>query len=160
MHDFDDAFDVLIGHEGSYSNNPNDPGGATMYGVTERVARQWGYTGDMQALPLDTAKQIAKKLYWDKYDCDQFDIRVAFQVFDTAYNGGHPVEWLQQAAGATVDGVVGPETLAAVNALAPEIVILRFLSYRLTYLTSLPTWPTFGRGWARRVAANLLTGSG
>ena len=43
--DFPTAFDLLITHEGGFSNHPDDPGGATMYGVTEAVARANGYTG-------------------------------------------------------------------------------------------------------------------
>lgn len=156
---FDDAFTALMGNEGGYSDNPNDPGGATMYGVTQAVARRWGYTGDMQDLPQDTAKAIAKSEYWDRYSCDKFDPRVEFQVFDAAYNGGHPAQWLQQASGATVDGIIGPETIAAVNLTPPRVLIMRFVSYRLTYLTSLDTWPTFGKGWARRIANNLIKGA-
>lgn len=159
MSAFDDAFTALMGNEGGYSDNPNDPGGATMYGITQAVVRRWGYTGDMQDLTLDQAKQIAKSQYWDTYSCDKFDPRVAFQVFDAAYNGGHPAQWLQQASGATVDGIIGPETIAAVNLTPPRVLIMRFVSYRLTYLTNLDTWPTFGKGWARRIANNLIKGA-
>ena len=56
MNSFDDAFDALIGNEGGYSNNPKDPGGETMWGITARVARAAGYTGPMRDLPRDTAK--------------------------------------------------------------------------------------------------------
>jgi lysozyme family protein len=156
---FDDAFEALMGNEGGYSNNPADPGGETMWGITARVARANGYGGDMRALPQDVAKRIAKTVYWDPYYCDQFDPRVAFQVFDAAYNGGRPASWLQSAAGAVVDGRIGPETIAAVNASDPLKIVMRFLAQRLTYLGDLPTWPTFGHGWANRVAHNLLKGA-
>jgi lysozyme family protein len=159
MSSFDDAFTALIGNEGSYSNNPADPGGETMFGVTARVARAAGYAGAMKDLPLDTAKQIARKNYWDPYQCDQFDARVGFQVFDAAYNGGRPAQWLQQAAGVTADGVIGAQTVAAVHAADPLKIIMRFDAYRLQYLGNLPTWPTFGHGWANRIANNLLMGA-
>ncbi|MCG1019773.1 MULTISPECIES: glycoside hydrolase family 108 protein [Burkholderiaceae] len=152
---FDDAFDKLIGNEGGYSNNPHDPGGETMWGVTQRVARAWGYTGPMRELPRETAKQIAKALYWDPLHCDRYDARVAFQIFDANYNGGHVVIWMQQASGAFADGKLGPKTIAAVQAVDPELFIMRFIAARLTYLTALQTWPSFGRGWARRIATNL-----
>ncbi|GAB2885935.1 glycosyl hydrolase 108 family protein [Paraburkholderia jirisanensis] len=155
MSSFDDAFTALIGNEGGYSNNPADPGGETMWGVTARVARSNGYTGAMKDLPLETAKQIAKKGYWDPYRCDQFDPRVGFQVFDAAYNGGHPAQWLQQAANVEVDGDIGDETVAAVRAADPMRIIARFVSYRIRYWTSLKDWSTFGRGWANRAADNL-----
>jgi lysozyme family protein len=159
MSSFDDAFTALIGNEGGYSNNPADPGGETMWGITERVARGWGYTGDMKDLPLDTAKAIAKKLYWDPYQCDQFDPRIGFQVFDAAYNGGRPAQWLQQAAGVKADGVIGSITIAAVRAADPMKIIMRFDAYRLQYLGNLPTWPTFSHGWANRIASNLIRGA-
>jgi lysozyme family protein len=156
---FDDAFAALIGNEGGYSNNPADPGGETIFGVTARVARAWGYAGDMKDLPLDTAKAIAKKNYWDAYQCDQFDPRIGFQVFDTAYNGGKPAQWLQQAAGVKADGVIGSITVAAVRAADPMKIIMRFAAYRLQYLGNLPTWPSFGHGWANRIANNLIRGA-
>lgn len=155
MSSFDDAFAALIGNEGAYVDNPADPGGATMWGVTERVARAWGYTGDMQALPLDTAKQIAKKNYWDPYQCDQFDPRIGFQVFDAAYNGGHPAQWLQQAAGVPADGVIGAITAAAVRASDPLKLVILFNASRILYYTSLGTWDSFGKGWTNRIANNL-----
>lgn len=159
MSSFDDAFQALLGNEGGYVDNPADPGGATRWGITERVARAWGYTGDMRALPVDIAKQIAKKNYWDPYQCDQFDPRIGFQVFDAAYNGGHPAQWLQQAAGVPVDGVIGSGTIAAVRAADPMKIIMRFDAYRLLYLGNLSAWSTFGHGWANRIANNLLRGA-
>ncbi|MFM0506699.1 glycoside hydrolase family 108 protein [Paraburkholderia sp. RL17-373-BIF-A] len=159
MTSFDDAFDALIGNEGGYSNNAADPGGETMWGVTARVARASGYAGAMRDLPRDTAKAIAKKLYWDPLRLDEFDPRVAFQIFDANYNGGHPVIWMQGAAGAKVDGLLGPATIAAVQAVDPLRFVLRWNALRLTYFTSLKTWQDFGKGWARRIANNLTKGA-
>jgi lysozyme family protein len=155
MNSFEDAFAALMGNEGKYVDNSNDPGGATMYGVTERVARKHGYTDDMRNLPLDLARSIAKSEYWDPFGCDGFDPRIGFQVFDAAYNGGHPVLWLQQAVGATADGVTGPKTIAAVAAADPLRVVILFNAARIRYYTSLNTWPSFGKGWSNRIANNL-----
>jgi lysozyme family protein len=159
MGSFDDAFDALIGNEGGYSNNPKDPGGETMWGVTARVARAYGYAGAMRDLPRDTAKAIAKKLYWDPLRLDELDARVAFQIFDANYNGGHPVIWMQGAAGIPVDGLIGLRTIAAVQAVDPLRFMLRWNALRLTYFTSLRTWLDFGKGWARRIANNLMKGA-
>ena len=153
--DFAAAWQALLGNEGGYADNPADPGGATMYGVTERAARAHGYTGPMQALPLETAQNIAKTEYWDPYHCDQMPQEVAFQVLDTAYNGGHPAEWVQQAVGVTADGIIGPQTLAAINAADPDKIVMRFNGARIDYYTELGAWPTFGRGWMHRIANNL-----
>ncbi|MEW9586727.1 glycoside hydrolase family 108 protein [Paraburkholderia sp. DGU8] len=159
MSSFDDAFDALIGNEGGYSNNPADPGGETMWGVTARVARAAGFTGQMKDLPRDTAKAIAKKLYWDPLRLDELDPRVAFQIFDANYNGGHPVIWMQGAAGAKVDGLIGPATIAAVQATDPLRFMLRWNALRLRYFTSLRTWLTFSKGWVNRIANNLMKGA-
>lgn len=159
MSSFDDAFRALIGNEGGYVNNPADPGGETMYGVTARVARAHGYAGSMRDLPLETAKAIAKQSYWDTLHLDEFDARIAFQMFDANYNGGATVRWAQQASGAPVDGKIGPNTIAAIKATDPHLFVMRFLAYRLKYLGSLKTWPSFGRGWSARIADNMLKGA-
>lgn len=159
MSSFDDAFDALIGNEGGYSNHPQDSGGETMWGVTARVARASGYTGPMRDLPRETAKAIAKKLYWDPLHLDEFDSRVAFQIFDANYNGGHAVLWMQGASGAVVDGLIGPKTIAAVQATDPLKFILRWNAIRLRYFTALKGWPIFGRGWANRISDNLKRGA-
>jgi lysozyme family protein len=130
-----------------------------MWGVTARVARAAGYAGAMRELPRDTAKAIAKKLYWDPLRLDELDPRVAFQIFDANYNGGHPVIWMQGAAGAKVDGLIGPATIAAVQATDPLRFMLRWNALRLRYFTSLSTWSSFGKGWANRIASNLTKGA-
>lgn len=160
MADFNAAWTALVGNEGAYSFNKADPGGETMWGVTARVARAKGYTGPMRDMPQETAKQIAKSEYWDVYRCDELPDAIAFQMLDASYNGGYPVKWLQLAVGAKPDGKLGPATLAAAQEADPSKVVLRFLAYRLTYMASLKVWPTFGRGWANRIAGNMLKGAG
>jgi lysozyme family protein len=168
---FDQAFADLIGNEGGFSDNPKDPGNwssgkigvgtldGTMWGISAPVARENGYTGRMRDMPLEVAKAIAKRKYWDLYQCDQFDARVGFQVFDAAYNGGHPAQWLQQAAGVAVDGVIGAKTVAAVRSTDPYKIIMRFDAYRLKYMKDCKIWPDVSRGWVDRIANNLLKGA-
>lgn len=156
---FDDAFTLLMKHEGGYSNHPDDPGGETMYGITKRVAVANGYTGEMRDLPLSLAKRIAKNEYWDRWQCDQFHPEIGYQIFDVAYNGGFVGRWVQEAAGVKADGVIGAKTIAAVRQLSPAVFTARFSAHRLKYLASLKTWPSFGRGWCIRVADNLLEGA-
>lgn len=147
--------------EGGFSNRSaaDDPGLTTIYGITEKVARAWGYNGDMRNLPLDTAKAIAKMWYWDRYQCDQFDPLIAHQVFDAAYNGGYPVKWLQECVGATPDGNIGPQTITAVRDADVWKTIALFNAKRLMYLTGLSNWPQNARGWSRRIAQNILNGA-
>jgi lysozyme family protein len=157
--DFDTAFDRLIGHEGGYSNHPADPGGETMWGVTARVARANGYTGPMKDMPRSTAKAIYRRLYWDAVKADQLPEVVRFDVFDGAVNSGvaQSAKWLQRAAGVADDGVIGSKTIAAASAAGP-VIAARYNGHRLEFMASLPTWPSFGKGWARRIASNLKGG--
>jgi len=159
MKDFNDAFDALIGNEGGYSNHPDDPGGETMWGITKRVAVANGYKGAMKDLPRDTAKQIAKKEYWDVIQGDSLDPNVAFQVFDAAYNHGakQAILWLQRAAGVNADGIIGPATLRAVNSMLWYQVVFLFLSKRTKFYPTLGTWSSFGKGWTNRIGDNLET---
>jgi lysozyme family protein len=171
MKNFDDCFGALMGNEGGFTDNPNDPGNwssgvvgqgmleGTMWGVSAPVARANGYTGPMQDLPQSLAKAIAKKKYWDPYQLDQIDPNIAFQVMDAAYNGGHPAQWMQQSAGVTADGVIGAQTIAAIRAANVYQFIMRFDSCRLDYLASLKALPSFAGGWMRRIANNLRLGA-
>ncbi len=154
---FDQAFDRLLGHEGSYSNNPKDPGGETMWGVTIAVARANGYTGPMRDLPQATAKAIYRKLYWNAVRADELPEGVRFDVFDGAVNSGasQSAKWLQRAAGVQPDGVIGAITIGAARGAGPMLAA-HFNGHRLQFYTDRGTWDDFGKGWARRVAANLL----
>lgn len=151
---FDQAFELLLGHEGGYSDHPSDKGGRTRFGVTEAVARAKGYTGDMRDLPLQLAKEIYRADYWDRIRADELPAGLRYVMFDAAVNSGPPqaVKWLQAAIGETVDGIIGPRTLSATRQLDANALKLTVLSQRLQFMTNLPTWPAFGKGWARRIA--------
>lgn len=153
--EFDAAFDILLKHEGGYSDHAADPGGKTRYGVTEAVAREVGYKGDMRELPLDLAKRIYRDKYWDTVKADQLPASIRYAVFDAAVNSGpgQAAKWLQRALGVKDDGAIGPQTVAAANAGNPDALRMRMLSQRLKFMTGLTNWPAFSRGWANRIAS-------
>ena len=155
---FDEAFARLLGHEGGFSDHKADPGGKTQFGITERVARAHGFTGDMRTLTRDEAKRIYRADYWEPVRADELPQQVRFDVFDGAVNSGvkQSIKWLQRAAGVTDDGVIGPKTLAAVHAQTPDRVAKRYNGHRLRFMKDLKNWPSFSRGWAERIASNLL----
>lgn len=155
---FDEAFERLMVHEGSYSNHRDDPGRETMWGITERVARAHGYHGPMRELPIEFARLIYRGAYWDACQCDQLPVWIAGQVFDAAVNSGvrQASIWLQRAVGAQPDGVIGAKTIACARRADPGTAVARFNGLRLQFMAGLKTWPSFSRGWARRIAANLL----
>jgi lysozyme family protein len=152
---FDAAFDLLLGHEGEYSDHSADPGGKTRFGVTEAVAREVGYRGDMRDLPLDLAKRIYKDRYWDAVKAEQLPPALRYATFDGAVNSGpgQSIKWLQRALGVKDDGAIGPQTIAAANAGNPDALRMRMLSQRLKFMAGLSNWPAFSRGWAIRIAS-------
>jgi len=160
MNNFNQAFVDLLGHEGAYANNPADKGGETMWGITLSTARLNGYVGPMQDMDQATAKRIYARNYW-LADFDHLPYKIAFAVFDGAVNSGVPqsVRWLQRALALADDGKFGPLTLAAATKADPGRLLLAYHAERLDFMTRLSTWPIFGKGWARRIAANLKAGA-
>lgn len=152
---------VLV-HEGLYVNDPKDPGGATMRGITQRV-----YDGfrARQGLPLRSVKHITDQelqmiyrlQYWDVVQGDRLPAGLDYAVFDYAVHSGpgKAVKDLQRELGVKADGVMGQVTLAAAKAIeaAGKIadLIRRLCARRTAFLQKLKTFPRFGRGWTRRV---------
>lgn len=151
---FDNAFYILLGHEGGYVNDPKDRGGETKYGISKRA-----YPGeDIANLTVERAKALYLRDYWGPAGCDAVPHGIRFDLFDMAVNSGvkAAVKTLQKAAGAEPDGVLGPKTLAAVQVHPTPRLVARFNGARLLFMADAPTWAAHGRGWARRIAANLM----
>jgi len=124
--------DGIIDREGGYVNDPNDSGGETNFGITLKVARKFGYTGQMKDLPREHAFTIYAERYWDALNLDlieDYSERIAEELADTGVNMGvgRAGEFLQTALNAfnnqgskysdlVVDGDVGRGTLAAYSA--------------------------------------------
>jgi lysozyme family protein len=133
--------------------NPADPGGETKYGISKR-----SYPAlNIKHLSVDMAKSIYRKDFWDVLG-DDCHPSIRFQAFDFAVNSGiqTALRKLQQAVHVADDGHFGPVSRAALAAMPVSDVLFLYSSIRLEFLASLSTWPTFGRGWARRVAKNLF----
>lgn len=151
---FDTAFEKLIGHEGGYVNDPRDPGGETKYGISKRA-----YPGeDIAGMTLDRARIIYRRDYWAPAGCDAVPDGLKFDLFDMAVNSGvkTAIRTLQRAVGTEPDGALGPVTLQAISSMHSARLVARFNGHRLQFMSSLPTWPAFGRGWANRIAKNLM----
>jgi lysozyme family protein len=148
---------LLLQHEGNFVNHPSDPGGMTNLGVTAKVWESWvGHPVDekqMRALTPDDVAPLYKRKYWDACRADEFVSGLDYAVFDCAVNSGvgRAVKLLQGCVGVVADGGIGPATMAAVNQAVPTSLIEDFCDARLNFLRALNTWPTFGRGWERRV---------
>jgi lysozyme family protein len=158
IQNFDKALKAVLVHEGGYVFNPKDPGGETNLGCTKAVWEEHcGHPVDtktMKALTPADVGPLYKNKYWDKIKGDDLPSGVDYCVFDAAINSGsgRAAKWLQACVGVEPDGGIGPKTLAAVQAFNPEQLIKDYSKRRLSFLSDLSTWETFGRGWAKRVA--------
>ena len=154
---FEQCLALILKHEGGFVNHPKDPGGMTNLGVTKKVWEEWvGHPVDettMRALgPADVAP-LYKANYWDKIKGDDLPAGVDYVCFDLAVNSGvgRAAKTLQKAVGVTADGAIGPATMAAVGTQNPRSLATEICEIRLSFLQSLPTFETFGKGWTRRV---------
>jgi lysozyme family protein len=154
---WDACFERLIKHEGGYSNHSSDPGGRTNLGVTQEVWEDWmdrQVTEDeMKSLTPDKVKPLYKDMYWDRVKGDRLPHGVDYCVFDASVNSGgfRAAKWLQTTVGAKTDGVIGDLTINLVSLTNPQMIIDKYCEIRLEFLRGLSTWPTFGKGWERRV---------
>lgn len=169
MSAFNDALAFTLKWEGGYSNNPNDPGGATMKGVTQRV-----YTAYLQSHGLpntdvrnitdDQLNDIYASEYWSPSHCQSMPAPVGVAVFDLAVNGGvgRAVKMLQSTLGVTADGIFGPGSLGALaaqtsNAADTSAFVTNYLNARENYYRTLatqnPKLQVFLKGWLNRVEA-------
>lgn len=154
---FDQAFDRLLGNEGGLVDDPDDPGGLTNWGISQRSYPNL----DIRNLTRDQAKAIYLRDFWQRAQMDQIDPAIAFQAFDFAVNSGieTAIRKLQAAVGVADDGHLGPVSLAAIKALSVSDVIMRYVAQRLRFWTKLKGWPHDGAGWANRAARDLEYGA-
>lgn len=126
---WDRVADSIIAHEGGYVNHPTDPGGETNWGISKRSYPDL----DIKALTREDALRIYERDFWAHIPADLPD-GVRWFAFDCAVNHGRS---------------------QALRWLASEKTVAQLAATRLAFYTKLPTWDTFGKGWARRVG-NLL----
>ena len=154
---YDKCLETILHHEGGYVNHPKDPGGETNLGVTKRVYQEHGGTKDMKDLLVEDVAPIYKKGYWDKIKGDDLPGGLDLCVFDFGVNAGpgRAAKFLQQMIGTTVDGGIGPNTLAKVEEYVRENgeheTVKKYQEMRQKYYEQLSTFATFGKGWTRRV---------
>ena len=168
---FDECFDVMIAHEGGYANDPKDPGGETMYGITRRDHPTWdGWKYVDSAKPLKnnakvpivlpSAKKLYEAIYWKPINGNAMaaiNQTLALHVFDFAVNAGvdRASKILQIIVNATPDGKIGPKTLAAVKAMDVARVVSHYSSARSQFYSDLAAkkgMMKFLKSWLARVS--------
>lgn len=170
----DDYIDALIAREGGYVDHPADRGGPTNWGITEQVARAFGYHGRMQDMPRALAKSIYLERYWEapKFNLvNEHSAPVAEELLDTGVNMGTGVaaRFLQRALNVlnadgkhypdiAVDGAIGRVTIAALRAYLGargkdgHVVLLRALNAQqavryIELAEARPSQEAFVHGW-------------
>jgi len=145
--------------EGGYSNDPRDPGGATNFGVTLAALSHWRHDAkltpqDVHDMKRDEAQTIFRASYWNAVQGDFLPPGLDLMVFDEAVNTGPgtSAKMVQYRVSATVDGWIGPRTLAAVNGANAGTLCLKLSNTQEAYYRSLPGFPTFGKGWMARLS--------
>ena len=173
MTDMDQAIGLTLGVEGEWSDHPSDPGGKTMFGITEATLRRAKRQGvversSIRQLTVEDAKAIYRELYWMPVRADDLPRGLNALVFDVQVNSGQGGRRLQHAlnavarSGIAIDNVVGDQTVGAalsfvrrdgenIYRLLAEVSARRFLHW-----AGLAIWPTFRVGWARRGARVLV----
>jgi lysozyme family protein len=161
---FDACFDIIVGTEAGLSLVRGDPGNWTGKSVGVGVLRGTKYgisaaaypNTDISALHVDDARIIYRRDYWNKIGGDRLPGPLGLIMLDSAINSGpgRAEIWLQTALGIKADGVIGPVTLAALDAHAGRGADLfsEVLALRIVFDASLPTWPLNALGWSRRLA--------
>jgi lysozyme family protein len=154
---FDACLAHLLKHEGGFVNHKDDPGGVTNLGVTQAVWEDWidrtVSEENMKALTPNKVAPLYREMYWDRIKGDKLPAGVDYCVFDAAVNSGvsRAAKWLQTTVGAVADGAIGEQTLKQVLLTNPQMIIDKYSAIRLEFLKGRSTWPTFGKGWERRV---------
>lgn len=154
---FQAAFIVAMKHEGGYVWDKDDIGGETNFGITKRTYPNV----DIKNLTKDQAAGIYYNDWWLKGPYESLDIALATKVFDTAINMGasRAFKFLQQAANTlgaslSVDGAIGPLSVAAINKLSGASVLKAFRliqeQYYLDLISARPTLAKFRNGWISR----------
>lgn len=155
---FDRLIPVVLKHEGGYVNDPVDPGGETKYGISKR---SYPYL-DIKELAVEDAKDIYYRDWWKPLRCGEIqDDGIAIKLLDTAVNIGRRrgVMILQSALrnvgeGVSVDGIIGPQTIAASNR-ADAADVLRHMQrlqaeHYLNLIENNPKLAKYKRGWLNR----------
>lgn len=166
---FETLLGRIINHEGGLSLDPSDPGNWTggransgsLKGTKFGIAANTYPNVDIPNLTLAMAQAIYHADYWLPIKGDELPQGIAFQVLDAAVNSGcaQAIKFLQRAASVHDDGVIGPKTLLAARRTMPIELLARFNAERLEFMTDRKNWPNHGKGWARRIAQNLVWGA-
>ena len=156
---FEDAIEFVGAKEGGFTANPDDRGnwtggrigGGILKGTKFGISAMSYPDLDIRNLTWQQAKNIYKTDFWDKYDVESLPESIRLFFFDSTINHGigGAVKILQDAAGVTIDGDMGPKTKSAALKVTPW----EFARARSDYFIDASKKgnnTTFLKGWLRR----------
>lgn len=157
MNRFDLQMGRILAHEGGYSNDPKDPGGETNWGISKRSYP----TVNIAKLTKEEAIAIYKRDFYDVIKGEKIASGVAYQLLDFAVNSGTgtAIRYYQRVLGVADDGIWGPVSQAAADAMSASDQIMLLIAERQDFQTRLKNWSAHGKGWARRNSQNLRYGA-
>lgn len=179
MSEFSKAISLVLKHEGLYSDNPNDPGGPTMYGISLRFLKGLGDGGDLnndgmvdindiKEMELSDAMRLYYDNFWNKYHYERASSQpIATKIFDLSVNmGAGTAHKLVQTAinriliekdKLKVDGILGTKSFNALNGIKPGLLMEALCSQAEKHYDSLvikyPDLKPFLKGWHNRAQA-------
>lgn len=158
--------DNFEGH--AFVDHPDDPGGATKYGVTLatlQAIRPGATVDDVKALTFDEAVLIMRVHYVLEPRIDRIhSVKVRMALIDFGIHSGparaiRALQRVLRVAGheeVAADGVIGPMTVQATYTVDAGVLANRIIARRLDMMTRLRHYDSFSRGWPRRIARLLL----
>lgn len=170
---FNYALDIILEHEGGYSNDPIDPGGATNFGITQhelsQIDKEFNLPNDVKNLSRDDASKYYKMKWWDNYHYELIDsIALSTKIFDMAVNMGasqaHKIaqKSCQYCGYSTlnIDGKMGPKTITALNEISlhgrekdlMDEIVSEQKSFYEKLVQDHPQLHIFLKGWLNRAA--------
>jgi lysozyme family protein len=156
---FPAALQFTLSQEGGWSDDPNDPGGATERGITLQTYRWWHNNPHLQPTDLrgmsdSECENIYHTMFWDAVHGDDLPAGIDLATFDWAVNAGvgRAARALQFVVGTMQDGAIGPLTLAAAAGADANRTVTLLCGNRIAYYQSLDK-PEFIDGWTNRASA-------
>ena len=161
--DFNKCYDKLIKAEGGLSLDPSDKGNWTLgeVGKGELKGTNFGISAmaypleDIRNLTLERAKFLTKRDYWDKNRCDEMPQSIVMGFFDMVFNSGerNAANVLCKCVGLT--GGITKQVLDEIHKLDENVLQLRFIKYRIEFISQIKTFRIYGRRWISRIAESI-----
>lgn len=154
---FKAALKLVLKSEGGNDDDPDDPGGRTSRGITQddwdRYTKRHGMPkSDVWEAPQAHIEKLYCEDYWDLMSGDKVPSPMGYLMFDSGVLSGvgYARKLAQKVVGVKQDGVFGPITIAALNAVDKPQFINRYCDLRLDYLLSRKMAWKYGDGWKAR----------